>query len=44
MSAIASFVPGTAGVVIMTFLSPTLAELAIKFGPQDYFPLMMFGV
>jgi putative tricarboxylic transport membrane protein len=44
MSAIASFVAGTVGVLIMTFLSPPLAELAVKFGPPEYFSLMIFGV
>ena len=44
MSAIASFVAGTVGVILMMLLSPPLAELALKFGPPEYFSLMILGM
>src|SRR3954464_11523274 len=39
-AAIGSFVPGTIPTLGLTFLAPTLVEIAIKFGPEDYFALM----
>jgi putative tricarboxylic transport membrane protein len=44
MSAIASFVAGTVGVILMMVLSPPLAELALRFGPPEYFSLMILGL
>lgn len=42
MSAIASFVGGTLSVVAMMFFAPVLAQWAIRFGPAEYFALMVF--
>ncbi len=39
-SAIGSFVAGTIATLGLTFLAPTLVEIAIQFGPEDYFALM----
>jgi putative tricarboxylic transport membrane protein len=39
-AAIGSFVAGTIATIGLTFLAPTLVELAVKFGPEDYFALM----
>ncbi len=39
-SAIGSFVAGTIATLGLTFLAPTLVEIAVKFGPEDYFALM----
>lgn len=39
-SAIGSFVAGTIATLGLTFLAPTLVELAVRFGPEDYFALM----
>jgi len=39
-SAIGSFVAGTIGTVGITFLAPIVVELALKFGPAEYFCLM----
>src|SRR6478752_4519181 len=39
-SAIGSFVAGTIATLGLTFLAPTLVDLAVKFGPEDYFALM----
>ncbi len=39
-AAIGSFVAGTIGTVGITFLAPIVVELALKFGPAEYFCLM----
>ena len=43
MSAIASFVGGTASVFGLVFFAPLLAQWAIRFGPAEYFALMVFA-
>ncbi len=42
-AAIGSFVAGTIGMIGLTFLAPTIAELAFVFGPEDYFALMVLA-
>jgi putative tricarboxylic transport membrane protein len=42
-AAIGSFVAGTIGTVLLTFLAPSLAELAFVFGPAEYFALMLLA-
>lgn len=42
MSAIASFVGGTLSVVGLMLFAPALAHWAIRFGPAEYFILMIF--
>ncbi len=44
MATIASFVGGTTGALIMTFCSPQLAKIALKFGPPEFFALAFFGL
>jgi putative tricarboxylic transport membrane protein len=44
MSTIASFVGGTTGALVMTFLSPQIARIGLKFGPPEFFALAMFGL
>jgi putative tricarboxylic transport membrane protein len=44
IAAIGSFVAGTIGVIGLTFMSPPLAEFAIKFGPPEYFALTLLGL
>jgi putative tricarboxylic transport membrane protein len=44
ISAIGSFVAGTVGVVALTFIAPPLADLALKFGPVEYFSLTVLGL
>ena len=44
MSAIGSFVAGTAGVVGLTFVAPPLSAFAVKFGPAEYFSLTILGL
>ncbi|NTU48069.1 MAG: NAD(P)-binding domain-containing protein, partial [Syntrophobacteraceae bacterium] len=40
ISAFASFIAGTLGVVGLMLIAPPLAEMALKFGPPEYFALM----
>jgi len=44
ISTIASFVGGTTGAVIMTFLSPQIAKFGLRFGPPEFFALAIFGL
>lgn len=44
ISAIGSFIGGTFSVVILMFLAPPLANMAIKFGPPENFSVMFFGL
>jgi putative tricarboxylic transport membrane protein len=41
--AIGSFVAGTIATVLVTLLAPLVIELALKFGPAEYFALMVFA-
>jgi len=42
-AAIGSFVAGMIGTLGITFLAPVVVEWALKFGPADYFSLMVFA-
>ncbi|GAU80626.1 tripartite tricarboxylate transporter permease [Bosea sp. 2KB_26] len=42
-SAIGSFVAGTIATLGLAFLAPWLVEVAVKFGPWDYFALMILA-
>jgi TctA family transporter len=44
IAAIASFIAGTCATVIIAGFAPPLAELALKFGPAEYFSLMVVGL
>src|SRR5262250_2530527 len=44
IAAIGSFVAGTLGVIVMTFFAPTIATVAIRFGPPENFALMVLGI
>jgi putative tricarboxylic transport membrane protein len=44
ISAISSFVAGTLSLVGLTFFAPILANLALAFGPPEYFALMFMGL
>ncbi|MBG6182742.1 putative tricarboxylic transport membrane protein [Arthrobacter sp. CAN_A214] len=39
-----SFVGGIIGVVALIFLAPPLASFSLRFGPQEYFWIAMFGL
>ncbi|MGW4927557.1 tripartite tricarboxylate transporter permease [Agromyces sp. NPDC004153] len=40
-AAIGSFVAGTVATVLLTFLAPTIASVAVQLGPADYFALIV---
>jgi putative tricarboxylic transport membrane protein len=42
-SAIGSFVAGSIATVLLTLLAPVVVEIALKFGPAEYFALMIFA-
>ncbi|WP_248931156.1 tripartite tricarboxylate transporter permease [Paenibacillus hamazuiensis] len=44
IAAIGSFVAGTMGVIGLVFFAPLLADQALKFGPPEYFALMVLAV
>jgi putative tricarboxylic transport membrane protein len=41
--AIGSFVAGTIATLLVTMLAPLVIEVALKFGPAEYFALMIFA-
>jgi putative tricarboxylic transport membrane protein len=41
--AIGSFVAGTIATLLVTLLAPLVIEVALKFGPAEYFALMIFA-
>ena len=44
ISAFASFIAGTIGIIGMMLISPPLVNFALKFGPPEYFSLMVLGL
>jgi putative tricarboxylic transport membrane protein len=42
-AAIGSFVAGTIGIVLLTILAEPVADLAVKFRPEDYFALTLLA-
>jgi putative tricarboxylic transport membrane protein len=44
VSAIGSFIAGTIGVLALTLFALPLAAMALKFGPAEYFTLMLFAM
>ena len=44
IAAIGSFIAGTLAVVGLMLVAPTLARWAVKFGPAEYFSLMVLGL
>ena len=43
-AAIGSFVAGTAATFVIALAAPPLANIALKFGPAEYFSLMVLGL
>ncbi len=43
-TAIASFGGGMIGMIVIAVLSPSLAKLALSFGPADYFAVILLGL
>lgn len=44
IAAMGSFFAGCVATVIICLLAPTLTELALKFGPAEYFSMMVLGL
>ena len=44
IAAFGSFIAGTIGNIVLSFLAPPLAEIALEFGPPEYFALMVLGM
>ncbi|WP_029356706.1 tripartite tricarboxylate transporter permease [Bosea sp. 117] len=44
IAAIASFIAGSIGIVILTLLAPPLAEFALRFSSPEFFALMVVGL
>lgn len=44
ISLFSSFVGGIIGALVMTFLSPFISKMALKFGPAEFFALAIFGL
>jgi putative tricarboxylic transport membrane protein len=44
IAAFGSFIAGTFAVIALTFVGPFLAGIALKFGPPEYFALMIVGI
>jgi putative tricarboxylic transport membrane protein len=44
VAAIASFVAGTVATILIALFGPAMAGLALKFGPVEYFSLMLLGL
>ena len=43
-SALGSFFAGTVATVVLALFAPPLAEIALKFGPAEFFSLMVLGL
>lgn len=44
IAAFGSFIAGTFGVIALTLLGPVLSGVGLKFGPPEYFSLMVVGI
>lgn len=44
MLLLGSFFGATCGILLMVFLSPLLSSIAFKFGPAEYFSMMLLGL
>jgi TctA family transporter len=44
MTTIASFVGGSIGIVLMMLFSPLIVDVALRFGPAEYFSMMVLGL
>ena len=44
IAAFGSFIAGTLGTIVLSFLAPPLAEIALRFGPPEHFALMFLGM
>jgi putative tricarboxylic transport membrane protein len=44
VAAIGSFIAGTISVVLLMLMAPALSSVALRFGPPEYFALMVLGL
>ena len=44
IAAVGSYIAGTASVIALMFLAPPLAAFALRFGPPEYFALLLLGL
>lgn len=44
VTTIASFVGSMLGILVLVLFAPSIAELGLKFGPAEYFSLMLLGL
>src|SRR6478672_6109537 len=44
IAAVGSWIAGTFGVIVLTFIAPPLATIALKFGPPEYTALLVLGL
>lgn len=44
MTTVASFFGASVGIILMMLFAPMISEMAFKFGPADYFSLMVLGL
>jgi putative tricarboxylic transport membrane protein len=44
ISAVGSFIAGTLGCLMISFIGPGIARYALKFGPPEYFGLLIFSL
>src|SRR5690606_13342243 len=44
VTAVASFIAGSTGIILMTLFSPVIAEFALSFTSVDYFSVMLLGL
>jgi len=44
ITTIASFVGASIGIIVLTIAGPAISEVGLKFGPAEYFALMLLGL
>ena len=44
IAALGSFIAGTFGTIALSFMAPALARIGLKFGPPEYFGLVLFSL
>lgn len=44
MTTAASFIGGSFGIILLMLFTPVISSYALKFGPAEYFSLMLFGL
>jgi len=44
VSAVGSFIAGSISILFLSFMAPTLANAALKFGPAEYFTVALVGL